>query len=89
MEALFFGYNIVLHLPITIVNMVIINKEVFMEVFQMSSKNHGHNGDLALGFMDFLNFWGEMLGWLNPMNWLKFIKKEFYTKLYKKYVMSS
>lgn len=33
MSAMFFGYNIVLHFPITIVNAVIFFKEVVMEMF--------------------------------------------------------
>lgn len=57
LEAMFFGYNIVLHFPITLVNMVIITKEIFMEMFQASNTRHGHNFDLALGLYDIVTFW--------------------------------
>ena len=87
MEAMFFGYNIILHLPITVLNYVICSKEIFMEIFQMSAKKHGHEGDLALGLLDIADFFKTLLKVLNPMNYFEFIKKEFYTKLYKKYVM--
>lgn len=33
MSAMFFGYNIVLHFPITIVNTAIFVKEIFLEMF--------------------------------------------------------
>lgn len=33
MEAMFLGYNIVLHFPITIVNAMIIAKEIILEMF--------------------------------------------------------
>ena len=33
LQAMFFGYNIVLHFPITIVNLVILLKEVLLEMF--------------------------------------------------------
>ena len=53
----------------------------------MSAKKHGHEGDLALGLLDIADFFKTLLKVLNPMNYFEFIKKEFYTKLYKKYVM--
>lgn len=87
MEAMFFGYNIVLHFPITIVNTVIAVKETMMEMFQFSSKKHGHNVDLALGLFDIWSFWSTVLSVINPMNYLRFARKELYDKLYKKYVM--
>jgi len=33
LEAMFFGYNLVLHFPITIVNAVILMKETTLEMF--------------------------------------------------------
>lgn len=87
MSAMFFGYNIVLHFPITIVNFVIFVKEIFMEMFQASSTRHGHNVDLALGLYDVVKFWTTLLGVANPMNYLRFVRKELYEKLYKKTFM--
>ena len=58
-----------------------------MEMFQMSSKRHGHNMNLALGFGDIFSFWGTVFSVINPMNYLRFARKELYDKLYKKYVM--
>lgn len=61
MSAMFFGYNIVLHFPITIVNHIIFMKEIIMELFQASSKRRGHNIDLALGLYDVVVFWGTIV----------------------------
>lgn len=87
MEAMFFGYNIVLHFPITIVNGMIIIKEIMLEMFQMSAKRHGHNYNLALGMYEILDFWSTVFKVANPMTYLKFVRAELYNKLYKKYVM--
>jgi len=89
MEAMAFGYNIVLHYPITIVNNVIILKEFSLELFSLSAKRHGHNLDIALGLYDVLSFWLTIFDVLNPLNYLKWVKKEIYQKLYKKYVMKN
>ena len=70
LQAMFFGYNIVLHLPITIVNLAIFLKEVLLEMFQASSKKHGHNVDLALGLYDIYSFWSTFFNILNPVNYL-------------------
>lgn len=87
LEAMFFGYTLVLHFPITIVNSVIMMKETLLELFQASSKRHGHNFDLALGVFDILDFWGTVFSVINPMNYLRFARKELYDKLYKKYLL--
>lgn len=87
MSAMFFGYNIVLHFPITIVNAAIVVKEILLEMFQASSKRHGHNVDLALGLYDIFDFWSTVFSLVNPLSYLKFVRKELYDKLYKKYVM--
>ena len=84
---MFFGYNIVLHFPITIVNAAILAKEVLLEMFQASSKRHGHNVDLAIGLYDIVSFWSTVFQVANPLNYLRFVRKELYDKLYKKYVM--
>lgn len=60
LQAMFFGYNIVLHFPITIVNAAILAKEVLLEMFQASSKRHGHNVDLAIGLYDIVSFWSTV-----------------------------
>ena len=63
-------------------------KEIALEMFQFSSKKHGHmNIDLALGFGDIFTFWGTVFSIINPMNYLRFARKELYDKLYKTYVM--
>ena len=87
LQAMFFGYNIVLHFPITIVNAAILAKEVLLEMFQASSKRHGHNVDLAIGLYDIVSFWTTVFQVANPLNYLRFVRKELYDKLYKKYVM--
>lgn len=89
MEAMFFGYNIVLHFPITIVNNVIVLKEISLELFQMSAKRHGHNLNIALGLYDVFSFWATIFDAVNPLNYFKFARKEIYNKLYKKYVMKN
>lgn len=83
LQAMFFGYNIILHFPITIVNLAIFLKEVLLEMFQASSKKHGHNVDLALGLYDIYSFWSTFFDILNPVNYLQFVRRELYDKLYK------
>lgn len=41
LEEMFFGYNLVLHFPIAIVNIVVILKEFSLEFIQMSQKRDG------------------------------------------------
>ena len=43
--------------------------------------------DLALGLYDIYSFWSTFFNILNPMNYLRFVRKELYDKLYKKAVM--
>jgi len=88
MEAMMFGYNFVLHYPITMVNWVIIFKELSLELFSLSAKRHGHNIHIALGLYDVFAFWATIFDVINPLNYLKWARKEIYNKLYKKYVMS-
>lgn len=56
-ESMFFAYNIVLHFPITILNTVVILKEISLEFLQMSQKRHHQSDNLALGVSE----WGELL----------------------------
>ena len=62
-------------------------KELMLEFFQASSRRHGHNVNLALGVFDVLDFWGTVFSVINPLNYLKFARRELYDKLYKKYLM--
>lgn len=73
-----FGYNIVLHFPVTVLNWVIILKEISLELFSLSAKRHGHNLDIALGLYDVFTFWWTIFEVVNPLNYLKWAKKEIY-----------
>lgn len=86
LEAMFFGYNIILHCPITVVNNVLILKEIGLEFFQASATRHGHNTNIALGLKDGWDFMLTTLAIVNPMTYLKFARNELYDKLYRKYI---
>merc|ERR1712046_234067 len=59
MESMFFGYNLVIHFPIAILNTVVILKEFSLEFLQMSQKRNGHNDHLALGIAEFLEVFND------------------------------
>merc|ERR1711935_521320 len=71
-ESLFLSYNIIIHFPITILNTVIIFKELLLEWVQVSDRRDGHNSDVALGMVDLLDVFNDGLYFLNPYNWLMF-----------------
>merc|ERR1712224_50679 len=56
MESMFFAYNIAIHFPITIVNGVVIFKEITLEFVQMSQKRKGRNENLALGISEWIEW---------------------------------
>jgi len=69
MEEMFFGYNLVIHFPIAILNFVVIAKEFSLEFLQMSQKKHGKNDHLALGIAEFLEVFNDVKWAVDPINY--------------------
>jgi hypothetical protein len=69
MESMFFGYNLVIHFPIAILNTVVIFKEFSLEFLQMSQKRNGHNDHLALGIAEFLEIFNDAKWVVDPVNY--------------------
>ena len=69
LESMFFGYNLVLHFPIVIVNLIVIFKEFSLEFLQMSQKRHGQNDNLALGIAEWFELLNDASWVVNPVNY--------------------
>ena len=75
-----FAYAGMVHFPIVILNNVIIFKEIVIEFIHLAISRHGRNNDdnIALGLYDFYVFWSTVFEVINPLTYLKFVRKELY-----------
>ena len=72
LQVSFLWYNILIHTPITLVNSIIMIKEIALEFVQVSERRDGHDSNVAIGLVDWWDLFTDILAILNPLNWLKY-----------------
>lgn len=73
---MFLIYNVILHVPVYIVNCFIMLKEFTLEFLQFVDPE-GMDNDMALNFWDMSNLLDDTLWWLNPKTWWDELVKLF------------